>query len=167
MRPILALTAAALLAACVPATAPQSGTPVAAVAAGTATPVSGARAVALFDAVCGGSLPNFASATAKMASNGIAAPSPLGTPTVYSATEDVSFQIQDGPGLGKTCSMVFGSPQREAAVLAALTAIGPFKRTAMGTATVYRGGSALVLFSGETQKSGTTSYYNIRMLSAR
>ncbi|MGL4278739.1 MAG: hypothetical protein ACRCS0_00100, partial [Albidovulum sp.] len=62
-----------------------SNPPSAAVASGNPRPVATTRAVQLFDAVCGGSLANdFASAKSLMAKHGVTAPSPMGTPTVYS-----------------------------------------------------------------------------------
>ncbi len=87
------LAATATLSACVETgTTVTSGT-VPAVATATATPITSARAVQVFEAVCGGTLPNFDAAPRALAANGITAPSPNGTPTRYSATEDLSFQI--------------------------------------------------------------------------
>ncbi|MGL4319377.1 MAG: hypothetical protein ACRCS3_00790 [Paracoccaceae bacterium] len=161
------LTCSLMLGACVAPTTAVSNRPVAAVDAGSATPVSAARAVQVFESVCGETLPNFAGATAKMQSIGVTAPSPSGTATIYSQTEDLSFQIQDGPGLGKTCSMVFGSQDSEASVVSAFSAIGTFRQTPLGNAATYRGRGALVIFSGEMQRIGNTRYYNIRLLSER
>jgi hypothetical protein len=155
------------LTACVQTTTTLAGAPGGAVSAGTATAVSSARAVQLMEAVCGASLPNFANARATMKANGITAPSPTGTPTMYSTTEDASFQIQDGPGLGKTCSMVFGSTDSQDAVLSALSRLGRFQATPFGPATTYRGRGALVIFAGATRGAGSRTYYNIRMFSER
>jgi hypothetical protein len=128
--------------------------------------VSTARAIQLFDAICGGSLANdFASAKALMAKNGVTVRSPVGTATVYSETENVSFQIQDGPGFGNTCSMVWGTSEARSTVVTAVSKIGPFKSTPLGTATVYRGQRYLVLFGGGSQKTGPVAYYNLKLLS--
>jgi hypothetical protein len=165
---IIALLAATVtLAACVQTTTTVTSGAVPAVATGTATPISSARAVQVFEAVCGATLPDFAAAPRAMAANGITAPSPEGTPTIYSATEDLSFQLQAGPGLGRTCSMVFGSKDNEGTVLSALSRFGTFGPTPFGIATTYRGRAALVIFSGAAQRIGTTRYYNVRLLSER
>jgi hypothetical protein len=158
---ILALTG------CVQTTTTVTGGAVPAVATGTATPISSVRAVQVFEAVCGATLPNFATAPRAMAANGITANPADSNPTIYSATEDLSFQIQDGPGLGRTCSMVFGSQEGEDAVLSALSRFGRFGQTAFGLATTYRGRATLVIFSGEVQRIGSTRYYNLRLLSER
>jgi hypothetical protein len=161
------LAACVTLAACVPTTTTVTSGPVPAVATGTAIPVGSARAVQVFEAVCGATLPNFAAAPRAMAANGITARSPEGTPTIYSATEDLSFQIQNGPGLGQTCSMVFGSKDSEGTVLSALSRFGAFGPSPFGLAAPYRGRATLVIFSGEVQRIGTTRYYNVRLLSER
>ena len=129
-------------------------------------PISPARALALFDAVCGASLPGFAQAPALMAANGITVPSPSGTATVYSATEDVSFQVQDGPGAGRTCSMVFGTIQTAEAAATTFAAIGQFVETPLGLGTIYRGTNAVVLIGGNATQ-GPTTYLNLRLLSER
>jgi hypothetical protein len=98
--------------------------------------------VQLFEAVCGASLPNFASAPARMAANGITLRSRSGTATMFSATENVSFQIQDGPGFGKGCSMVFMPRDSAANLNRAVAALGP---TQPGVGTRYRGRNVLVL----------------------
>ena len=135
--------------------------------AGPSHPVTTARAVQLFDTVCGASLGSeFASAKAKMAANGITLPSPLGTATVYSATEDVSFQIQDGPGFGKTCSLVWGTTDARSTVTASVNTINRFQPTALGLAARYRNQDRMVLFDGGRSKIGGTVYYSLKLLSA-
>ena len=130
-------------------------------------PVSPGRAVALFDAICGASLEaDFATAKSAAAKVGVNVPSPLGTTTLYGKTEDVSLQIKDGPGFGKTCSFVFVSTAPTEDVLTELTKIGPFMNTPFGPGTLYRGQRALVLLNAE-KKSGNKTYYNLRLLSDR
>lgn len=134
--------------------------------AGPTHPVTTTRAVQLFDAICGASLVDeFSSAKSKMAANGIAIPSPKGTATVYSATEDVSFHIQKGPGFGNTCSMVWGTGDARSSVLASISAINPFMNSEIGMITRYRNQRRLVLFSGGDSRIGNTSYYNLKLLS--
>ncbi len=128
--------------------------------------ISATRALALFDAVCGASLPGFTRAPALMAANGITVPSPTGTATVYSATEDVSFQVQDGPGAGRTCSMVFGTPHSAANAASTFSAVGQFVETPLGLGTIYRGTNAVVLIGGSSTQ-GNTNYLNLRLLSER
>jgi hypothetical protein len=108
-RAFAAIIAIATLSACVDTptaavtTPPGGGVPL---AGGNPAPVSTARAVALFDAVCGGTAArNFSGAKQVMAQNGVTAPSPLGTTTMFSTTEDLSFKVAPGD----TCSMVFGT----------------------------------------------------------
>jgi hypothetical protein len=149
-RPYLLLTALALaLSACTTTTAPSPVTapaPTGGVvpADWNPPPVTPARAVQLFEAVCGASLPNFASATSRMAANGITLTSAIGTSTRYSATEEVSFKIIDGPGLGKSCSMVFQTSGSPASLRSAVNALGPSADTAMGRAILYRGRNVIV-----------------------
>ena len=169
MRAATFATVAALcLAGCEESTV-QAPLPVAQAAstpAGPMHPVATSRAIQLFDAVCGASLDNdFKSASSLMAANGVAVASPFGTPTVYSATEDVSFQIQDGPGFGKTCSMVWGTQDRLDVVFNTLMAIGKFRPTDIGVMALYRGQQRLVILNDGRQKSGTTTYYNLKLLS--
>ena len=151
--------------------APSTEAPVTPVIAVTAqhvgtTPISATRALALFDAVCGASLPSFAQAPALMAVNGITVPSHSGTATVYSPAEDVSFQLQDGPGAGRTCSMVFGTTQSAASAANTFSALGQFVETPFGPGTLYRRSQAVVLI-GRNAVQGDTTYLNLRLLSER
>ncbi len=129
-------------------------------------PVSITRAVALFDAVCGESLPGFTNASSIMAANGITVPSPEGSATVYSATQDVSFQIQDGPGQGRTCSMAFGTTDPPHVAAPAFAAFGQFVETPLGLGTIYRNTQAVVLIGGSSTQ-GDITYLNLRLLSER
>lgn len=157
-----AVTACAALAAC----APDTSTPASSAPSDLGAAVSAARAKTLFDAVCGASLPNFASAPARMSANGITRSSPIGSGLRYGATEDISFSVQDGPGFGNTCSMVLGTnddPQRViAAVLGPATAVVE----GMGQAALYPGTKALMT-GRVAPASGGRNYVNIRMMSGR
>ena len=164
---VVLLAISLVLGACVAPQTTAIGGPVAAVQAGSPAPVAAARAAQLFEAVCGDTLPNFANAKARMQAIGVTVPSPTGTPTIYSQTEDLSFQIIEGPGLGRTCSMVFGSQDTEGTIQTALSRFGAFQPTDLGAATVYKGRAALVIFSGEVKRLGSTRYYNVRLLSER
>lgn len=177
----LPLTAALLaLAACEPLQvgpaptdiAPLSAPVVGAAAAMTepgAAPIAATQAIALFSAVCGGSLPNFAGAATIMAANGITVPSPSGTSTMYSATSDLSFKILDGPGSGRTCSMVFGTTEDDAAVAGALLTAFPTVRPdpVLGNVALFGDTRALVLIDDSPLQNGNTAYVNLRMLSER
>ena len=130
------------------------------------SPVDVSRALTLFDNICGASLPGFATAPQRLAANGITVPSPTGTATVYSATEDVSFQVQDGPGAGRTCSMVFGTAQSAATAVNGFAIIGQFVETPLGRGTIYRTTNAVVLIGGSSTQ-GRITYFNLRLLSER
>jgi hypothetical protein len=161
--PLITLVLTLALGACVETTVTTR--PVSAVERGTATPLSAARAIQLFESVCGTSLPDFAGATANMAAIGVTVPSPTGTPTIFSQTEDLSFQLQRGRGGDRACSMVFGSRDGDAAVRAALARIGTFGPPPFGFTAKYRNTDAFVVYSGEQQRLGNTAYYNLRLLS--
>jgi hypothetical protein len=164
MRPALfTLLFALTLGACVETTVTTR--PVSAVERGTATPLSATRAIQLFESVCGASLPDFGGATANMAAIGVTVPSPDGTPTIFSQTEDLSFQLQRGRGGDRACSMVFGSRDSDAAIRAALSRIGTFGPPPFGFTARYRGTDAFVVYSGERQRLDDTGYYNLRLLS--
>ena len=151
-----------------PVPPPETDPVVNAVAApfGNQMPVSVIRAIALFDAVCGATLPGFNDASQQLVANGITIPSPEGTATLFSATEDVSFQIQDGPGQGRTCSMVFGTPDSPQTVGRGFAGLGQFVETPFGPGTLYRDTDSVVLI-GASSVQGTTTYLNLRLLSER
>ncbi|NBZ87638.1 hypothetical protein [Stagnihabitans tardus] len=139
----------ALLSGCVEATSPASAPPTlepgatSAVFTGTAKAVPFARALQLFDAVCIATAPNrFAGATAVMAANDVKVPSPMGTATLYSVEENLSFQIE-GSGQDRRCSMVFGTNSSESTVVKAFV-------DRFGTKGMAEDGLAAVL----DQKSG-------------
>ena len=134
--------------------------------AGDLAPVSAARALALFDAICGASLPDFTSANSRMAANQVTIASPYGTATMYSAVEDASFQLQDGPGLGRTCSMVFGTSAAPQSTALTFAAMGQFVETPLGLGALYRGTQAVVLLRGD-RTEGRITYLNLRLLSER
>ncbi len=161
-----AAVACLVMAACVPDGAPTTtGAPRSAEPLANATPVSAARAKAMFDAVCGASLPNFDAAPKLMAAQGFTRSSPMGTATIYSRTENASFQIKDGPGLGKTCSMVVATKDAPATVKASVRGTKIFQ-TMGSDAALYNGGKALILHQ-PPQKSDGLTYMNFQMLSER
>jgi hypothetical protein len=146
----------------VPANPVAGPAPVTAVAP---APVAPLRAVALLDAVCGASLPNFGTIDAALRGNGLTVATQ--TNAMRSATEDVSFRLQDGPGDGKTCAMTFASNDGTEAVKAAFTTLGTFRETPLGLATKYRGRQAIFIYDGPGQQVGGVQYYTVRLLSER
>jgi hypothetical protein len=143
---------------------PVSGAP-AAVQPASPAPVAASRAVALLDAVCGASLPNFGTVDATARASGFAAAT--GANTLQSASEDVSFRLQDGPGDGKTCAMTFASADGPDAVKTAFASLGAFKETPLGLATKYRRRAAIFIYDGPGQQVGGAQYYTVRLLSER
>jgi hypothetical protein len=95
-----------------------------------------ARAIQLFDAVCTSTAKRkFNGAKAAMRANGIDTPSPWGTPTIYSATEDLSFNLGKLGGRMQ-CSMVFGTTDSRRSFDRALTArFGPLQQVDGGSGT--------------------------------
>jgi hypothetical protein len=130
------------------------------------TPISVTRAVALFDAICGASLPRFEGAAPLMGRNGINLSEGDDVLTFYSPTEDISFQVQDGPGQGRTCSMVFGTTETVQAAQTGFSVLGQFVETPLGPGTLYRNTQAVVLI-GRNAVQGDTTYLNLRLLSER
>lgn len=128
-------------------------------------PISASRAVALLDAVCGASLPKFGTIDAALRASGFALAT--GTTSMRSATEEVSFRLADGPGDGKTCAMIFATPEGPDAVKAAFATLGVFKDTPLGLATKYRGRPAIFIYDGPGQQIGGAQYYTVRLLSER
>lgn len=166
--------ALALLAGCTTETAPTGavqGAPATPATTGTgvarnAKPVTPARARALFDAICAASLNgDFATAPERLRANGFTRTSPLGSGTIYSQTENASFQIKDGPGFGKTCSMVVASQSQPATMRAALM-VGKTMDTPFGLAGLYPNTGALVV-EGTVKRDGGLTYFNYRLLSDR
>ena len=130
---------------------------------GTLPAVPADRAVALFAAICGDSLPNFDSATDRMSANGITDAAQTGT--FYSSRENLSFKITDGPGAGKTCSMVFATQDDTEAFVRAAFTLGAFQETQLGLAAPYRG--SIVLLGDRPTSVGSVTYHNLRLLSQR
>ena len=118
------------------------------------------RAVGLFVAVCGKSLPDFANAEALMANYGIVLTSRIGTATKFSTIENVSFQIQPHMG-GNHCSMVFETGDSQAAVKKAFSAIGKTKVVNGNLAASYGGRAVAVLETTSSPKA-----YHLFMLGA-
>ncbi len=128
-------------------------------------PVSATRAVALLDAVCGASLPNFGTIDAALRANGITVVTTANTQR--SASEHISFRLADGPGDGKTCAMIFGSTDPHDTTRAAFATLGAFKDTPLGLATKYRGRAAIFIYDGPTDQIGGIQFYTVRLLSER
>ncbi len=169
--PLLSLTAAALaLTACAPINLP-GGAP------GTLPPATGpvatgpalvtpARAIGLFDNVCGAALPQFANVGATASANGVTSQS--GGGIAISPTEDVSFQVQAGPGAGKSCVMTFNTTATTLEVSNALTAAyGAVKTTPFGPAAKYRSRNTLVLIDPNVTDRGSSRIFRISLLSER
>ncbi|MEM9584562.1 MAG: hypothetical protein AAGA08_15745 [Pseudomonadota bacterium] len=156
IRNAIGICAIGLLAACENTTTSTADAP--------QRELSPAEAIGLFEDVCGGSLPNFKEADRIMAANRVVVPSPLGTNTTFHQSGNVSFNIVDGPGSGKTCSMVVSTNASKAKIRAATAKLGPFKSTALGKAAAYKG--TLVLLQKESRIENK-NYFNLRLLSAR
>lgn len=171
MRLSLTLTAAALaLTACAPINLPGGGpggipAPTGPVATGPAL-VTPARAIGLFDNVCGAALPQFANVAATAAANGVTAQSSGGI--ANSPTEDVSFQVKAGPGAGKSCVMTFNTTATTLEVSNAITAAyGEVKTTPFGPAAKYRARNTLVLIDPNVTDRGSSRIFRLSLLSER
>lgn len=143
--------------------------PLGALAQGASVPGPGAvpvdRAIQLFDAICSATLgKKFRGAERAMKANGISVPSPMGTPTIYSATEDLSFQI-DKAGLSFVqCSMVFGTTDSKRAVQAAFKArFGPFKEAGGMSGTRHPKTGAVVM-TNPPDRNGSHTIFHLVML---
>ena len=113
--------------------------------------VSTARALQLFETICGGSLPKFAKAKKLMAANGIYLASKQGSATVFSKVENVSFQIQtysDGNG---RCSMVFKTKESRKALRQSFKSLGPTEEVMGNLSVAYRDRTVAVLEEGDDQ----------------
>jgi hypothetical protein len=127
------------------------------------------RAVALLDSVCGAGLPDFAFAPALFEQNGITRPSDAGDGRIFAATEDASFRIVEGPGLGQTCEMIVGTTD-PAGTLDALRAVtGGMQDTDFGPAGLYRGRKALLIVPAAAAEAGAggRTYIDVQLLSER
>jgi len=82
----------------------------------------------------------------------------------------MSFSIQDGPGLGKSCSMVFSSADPVETVMDEVPKLMPFEESPFGLMTLLEG-QIIVVYQGTQVASPTggdsVTYHNLRMLSAR
>lgn len=166
---LLPLTAAALaLAACVPVNLP-GGAPGAIPAPGAPVPtapalVTPARAIGLFDNVCGAALPQFANAATLAAQNGVTSQS--GGGVAVSPTEAVSFQILPGPAARKSCVMTFETTASTLDVSNALTgSYGEVKDTPFGPAAKYRARSTLVLIDRNVTDRGSSRIFRLSLVS--
>jgi hypothetical protein len=149
------IPALVVLAACVPGGGPA--------------PVAPDRALALFDGICGESLPDFADAPVLMQAAGVTRPADDATGAMFGATEDISFRIEEGPGLGKSCRMVVATTDPAGMLDALRAATGGMQDTAFGPAGLYRGRRALLVVpaaAAAAEPNGRT-YIDARLLSER
>jgi hypothetical protein len=126
------------------------------------------RAASVFLSVCKESADrDFADAEAAMAQVGVTKKN-AETGTVYSETEDLSFRIMDGPGMGKSCSMVFITGDSPEQVADALPKVAPFQDSPFGPMTVLEG-SIAVIYVAQNPGSGDGGPFahSLRMLSVR
>lgn len=124
------------------------------------------RGVALFDAICGKNLPAFRNAERSAAVNGVDRRADTGT--IYSGREDISFRLSDGPGAGKTCSIVFRSTASQSVIYSEAAKIASGRKitkSSIGDGGIY-GDRALFLVQGPIS-SGGAKYYSLKMLSER
>lgn len=128
--------------------------------------VSAKRGIALFEAICAKTLPNFSRAENVAKVNKITFHA--GTGTFYSTIEDLSFRLADGPGNGKTCSIVFMSKQSKSAFhreAARILTEQKIIKSSIDEGGLYDG-KALVLVNGPIRASGK-KYFSLKMLSQR
>lgn len=155
-RAVLALVLAAGVAACTPV----SGIATTANPRVGEGPVPSSRALALFDEVCGASLPDFRSAERRLAANGFTDRATSGT--IFSPAENASFRVADSVTFGPTCSFVFASQEPPDQVFETFAALGTPTPSALGVTGLYRDREAIVLYSPPTQR-GPLVYYNLRL----
>jgi hypothetical protein len=132
------------------------------------TMIDADRAVSVFLSVCKESADrDFADAEAAMAQVGVTKKN-AETGTIYSETEDLSFRIMDGPGMGKSCSMVFITDASPEQVADALPKLASFQDSPLGPMTVLEGNIA-VIYVAQNLGSGDGGPYahSLRMLSVR
>lgn len=167
----LSLSAAALaLTACAPINLPGGG-PGGIPAPNQPVPtsprlVTPARAVGLFDNVCGSALPQFANIAQTAAANGVTSQS--GGGVAVSPSEAVSFQVRNGPGNGKSCVMTFetvASTQEVSNII--FSTYGDVVDTPFGPAAKYRARNSLVLIDPNVTDRGSSRIFRISLLSER
>ena len=126
------------------------------------------RAVSVFLSVCKESADrDFADAEAAMAQVGVTKKN-AETGSVYSETEDLSFKIVDGPGMGKSCSMVFITSDSPELVAGALPILGPFQDSPLGPMSILEGNIPVVyVFRNLGSGADGPFAHNLRMLSVR
>ncbi|MBK4215151.1 hypothetical protein JJJ17_04350 [Paracoccus caeni] len=121
-------------------------------------------AMKYFDAICGGTLPNFENAPAALQQNGF---QQYSTGTWYLPDQSVSIKIIEGPGMGRTCSFVANSTDGEAGIKAAVAASLPgIDQTAPGLA-LYPKTQALVQLNPQMGRMGDVTIFGLQMLSDR
>lgn len=124
MRKLKGVWISAMLVAAALALAGCAADGVQSVSKGQATrPARTAEAIAIFKDVCATTVArHFAGAEKRMETNKVSLPSPVGTSTLYSTELDLSMKIVDGPGFGKSCSLVFAAAETPAMVRATFEA---------------------------------------------
>lgn len=131
-------------------------------------PVSPERALALFEAVCASSLPNFSAASAAVVADGNTRPSPVDPKVGHGAVEDVSFEVSKAGGTDATCSMVFGTTSDADAVFSGFGKRYPAS-SAIGTLVTTVDASQSFSISIELHEITTlpngTTYVEIKMTS--
>lgn len=132
------------------------------------TMIAADRAVSVFLSVCKESADrDFADAEAAMAELGVTKKN-AETGSVYSETEDLSFRIVDGPGMGKSCSMVFITRDTPELVAGALPILGPFQDSPFGPMSILEGNIPVVyVFQNLGSGADGPFAHNLRMLSVR
>lgn len=120
-------------------------------------PVPAARAVALFDAVCGSTLPDFRNAGGLLRANGFTRET--AAETIFSTREDASFRVRSG---GDDCSFVFGSTEPRATIFAAFESLGTAVQRGNEVTSPYRETGATVTYAPPQPGEGRL-YYNVRL----
>lgn len=168
--PLLSLGAMALaLAACTPVNLP-GGSPGAIPAPSQPVQtapklITPARAIGLFDNVCGKALPQFDNIAQMASANGVTSQS---GGIAVSPTEAVSFQVKSGPGTGESCVMTFETVASTQDVSDQITgSFGDVIDTPFGPAAKYRARNSLVLIDPNVTDRGSSRIFRLSLLSER
>jgi hypothetical protein len=126
------------------------------------TPAS--KAVGIFKAVCGESLPNFTKADRRFRSIGKTETLPTGQ-RILSGTS-VSLQVFPDNGGGKTCSMSFVTNESRKQVKRTLETLTPLKSGSAGGAKVWIGAyeNRAIMMSSQGLKLGNVTQYELVMI---
>jgi hypothetical protein len=123
-------------------------------------PISADRAYALFEDICGESLPSFDKAKKLMRQNGIT--DERGSGTTYSKTENVSFQIQIDSDR-RNCSVVWGSNQNMREIKNAILGDLGHTTSSVGLVAKYNDSTVWVLAPKPAELNGLL-YFNLKMV---